>query len=218
MRRRTRTFPILLGLILVLGSLGILALCSLDFHASSQDDFSTQANYYLKEQGQDFSLLLQTDTRWADTAYGSGSDKNDLATNGCAITSLAMILAYYEDRSVLPTEILQWSENRYYQSGQGTAWSIFPAFAQNYGLTVEDLATDQTKIQQHLAQNQPLVVSVRPGEFTEVGHIMVIKKDANSDQIVVYDPNDTAEKKHYATLYSLDQLVSQIANAWAYTK
>ncbi|MBX8938197.1 C39 family peptidase [Enterococcus hulanensis] len=219
MRRRIRPFPILLGSFLVIASLGILSTRFFHFNnkVSSQQDFSASANQYLQEHGQDFSLALQTDPRWADKAYGSGSNQNDLATNGCAITSLAMILSYQEKRTVYPTEILEWSGDRYYESGQGTAWSIFPAFAQNYGLTMQDLGKDQAQIQQHLNQNQPIVISVNPGEFTDVGHIMVIKKDLQSDQLIVYDPNDNSDKEHYMQKYSLDQLMPQLANAWVYS-
>lgn len=220
MRRKIRPFSILLGSFLVISSLVILSSRVFHFNnnVNSQQDFSANANQYLQEHGQNFPLLIQTDSRWADKSYGSGSAQNDLATNGCAITSLAMILSYWEHRTVYPTEILQWSGNQYYQAGKGTAWSIFPAFAQNYGLTVEDLGKDQAKIQEHLNQNQPIVVSVNPGEFTDVGHIMVIKKDLQSDQIIVYDPNDGPDKEHYMKKYSIDELMSQLANAWAYTK
>ncbi|WP_313630296.1 C39 family peptidase [Enterococcus devriesei] len=220
MTRRRRPFSIFLGSILVMASLGIFATRFLNINSSadSQQDFSEAANQYLQGHGQDFPLLLQTDPRWKDTAYGSGSDQNNLATNGCAITSLAMILSYWEHRTVYPTEVLQWSGDRYYQTGQGTAWSIFPAFAQNYGLTITDLGKNQTTIQQHLNQNQPIVISVNPGEFTDVGHIMVIKKDIQSDQLIIYDPNDNQTKEHYRQKYSLDHLMPQLANAWAYTK
>lgn len=220
MRRKIRPFSILLGGFLVISSLVILSskIFHFDNNVNGQQDFSANANQYLQEHGQDFPLLVQTDSRWSSKAYGSGSAQNDLATNGCAITSLAMILSYWEHRTVYPTEILQWSGNQYYEPGQGTAWSIFPAFAQNYGLTVEDLGKDQGKIQQHLNQNQPIVVSVNPGEFTDVGHIMVIKKDLQSDQIIVYDPNDSPDKEHYMKKYSMDELMSQLANAWVYTK
>ncbi|MGO3116158.1 C39 family peptidase [Enterococcus pseudoavium] len=221
MRRRTRPFSLFLGIFLVIASLGILA--SRFFTLSStvnsqQQDFSAAANQYLQEHGQDFPLLLQTDARWSTKAYGSGSDQNDLATNGCAITSLAMVLSYYEKRSVYPTEILQWSGSNYYQTGQGTAWSIFSPFAQNYHLTMHDLGKDSAQIQQYLNQNQPIVISVNPGEFTEVGHIMVIKKDLQSESLIVYDPNDSFEKKHYSQTYSLAHLMPQLANAWVYTK
>lgn len=220
MTRRRRPFSIFLGMMLVMASVGIFATRFLNItnSADNQQDFSETANQYLQEHGQDFQLLLQTDPRWKDTAYGSGSDQNNLATNGCAITSLAMILSYREHRTVYPTEILQWSGDRYYQTGQGTAWSIFPAFAQNYGLTMTELGKNQPTIQQQLNQNQPIVISVQPGEFTDVGHIMVIKKDLQSDQIIVYDPNDSPLKKHYQQKYSLDHLMPQLANAWAYTK
>ena len=61
------------------------------------------------------------------------------------------------------------------------------------------------------------MISVTPGEFTEVGHIMVIKKDLQSDQIIVYDPNDRPEKEHYKQKYSLDHLMPELANAWVFS-
>lgn len=220
MKRRTRPFSILFGILLVIASLGALSskVFPIKNKASSQQNFSVSANQYLQEHGQDFPLILQTDSRWANKAYGDGSETNDLATNGCALTSLAMILSYQQKRTVYPTEILQWSGDRYYESGQGTAWSIFPAFAEHYGLSVQELGKDQGKMQQYLNQNLPLVLSVTPGEFTNVGHIMVVKKDVQSDQIIVYDPNDSPEKNHYTQKYSLDHLMPQLANAWVYTK
>lgn len=220
MRRRIQPVSILIGSFLILASFGLLIsrFFHFDQQVNSQQTFSANANQYIQEHGQDFPLVIQTDARWANKAYGSGSEQNNLATNGCAISSLAMILSYYEKRSVEPTEILQWSGDRYYQEGQGTAWSIFPAFAEHYQFTYQDLGRDSTLIQQHLNQNQPIVISVNPGEFTDVGHIMVLKKDLQSDQLIVYDPNDNEEKQHYAQKYSLDQLMPQLANAWVYTK
>ncbi|MDT2614199.1 C39 family peptidase [Enterococcus dongliensis] len=217
--RRIRPFSILLGIFLVVISLGILStqIFHFDRVVNSQQDFSATANQYLQEHGQDFPLIIQTDPRWAQEVYGSGSDQNDLATNGCAITSLAMILSYREHRTVYPTEILQWSGNRYYETGQGTAWSIFPAFAQKYGFHLQELGKDQVKIQQHLNQNLPIVVSVTPGEFTDVGHIMVIKKSVQNEQLIIYDPNDRFDKEHYKQLYSLDRLMPQLANAWTFS-
>ncbi|MBO1308425.1 C39 family peptidase [Enterococcus sp. 669A] len=217
MKRKKSVLPILLGSILIIASACIFALRALSERSPTVSPaFADDANRHLSERGQDMTLMLQTDPQWAATPYGSGSDYNDIATNGCAITSLAMVLSYYQKRVVLPTEILDWSQDRYYVSGQGTAWSIFPDFAATYQLSYEDLGLDAGRIQERLQQNQPVVLSVNPGEFTGVGHIMVIKKDIASDQIVVYDPNDTPEKHHYQNTYSLDYILSQSANAWAF--
>ncbi|GCF92271.1 hypothetical protein NRIC_01620 [Enterococcus florum] len=215
--KKKSSLSTLLGIFLVVAGLGIF---SLRFLAPKTiaipSSFANEANHYLSTSGQDMTLLLQTDPAWGQTPYGSGSETNDLATNGCAITSLAMVLSYYQKRTVLPTEILEWSQDRYYVEGSGTAWSIFPDFADRYQLSCQDLGLDASQIQDRLNQNQPIILSVKPGEFTTIGHIMVIKKDLTSDQIIVYDPNDSPEKEHFKTRYALEPLLAQSVHAWSF--
>lgn len=178
--------------------------------------FAQNANAEIKDRGGDMILLLQTDERWKDTPYGSGSVTNDLATNGCAITSLAMVRSFYEGREVAPTEILDWSKNNYYISGQGTAWSIFPDFAAKFGLNCTELGTNPEHIQAALNAGDPVVISVKPGEFTNVGHIMVLKNDLQGN-LILYDPNDAADKRHFEKPYTLTQILDQTAGAWQYS-
>jgi hypothetical protein len=80
MRRKIRPFSILLGSFLVISSLVILSSRVFHFNnnVNSQQDFSANANQYLQEHGQNFPLLIQTDSRWADKSYGSGSTRISL--------------------------------------------------------------------------------------------------------------------------------------------
>ncbi|MGM0240162.1 C39 family peptidase [Enterococcus sp. AZ103] len=216
MRRKSR-FPKFLFLLLLLGG-GYFGYRY--FIESSQPvdaDFVSEANQKLQTDGQKMPLILQTDPTWANTPYGSGSTTNDLATNGCAIASLAMVASFYQSRNVSPQEILNWSGNTYYTEGSGTAWSIFSAFAANNGLNYQNLGVDGSAIQNALNRNIPVVLSVNPGEFTDVGHIMVIMKDLNTDQIRVFDPNDSPRKKHYNQTYNLIDILNQTSNAWAFS-
>lgn len=180
------------------------------------EQFAREANAALQDRGGNMTLLLQTDERWKDTAYGSGSESNDLATNGCAITSLAMVRSYYEGREVQPAEILAWSKNNYYISGQGTAWNIFPKFAAEFGLTCKELGTSPESIQTALNTGDPVIISVKPGEFTQVGHIMVLKND-NQGNLVLYDPNDAPDKRHFEKQYTLMHILEQTVDAWSFS-
>ncbi len=81
-----------------------------------------------------------------------------------------MILSYWEHRTVIQLKFYNGAATSITKQA-GTAWSIFPAFCSNYGLTVEGPRQRSGKIQEHLNQNQPIVVSVNPGEFTDVGQL-----------------------------------------------
>lgn len=183
----------------------------------SQTTFAAEANQKIQQShsGQ-APLILQTDETWANTPYGSGNGENTLAKNGCALASLAMVLSYWQHRNVPPTEILDWAQNNYYIADAGTAWTIFPAFGTHFGLICQELGNNLSAAQEYLDQGIPVVVSVKAGDFTNDGHIMVLR-DWTDAGISVNDPNDDAAKQHYQKIYAPDTIANQAINYWVYT-
>lgn len=164
------------------------------------------------------SLLLQTDDKWKATPYGTGNpDGNTLEINGCAILSLAMVSSYLDNKQYTPQDILNWSKNDYYLEGEGTAWAIFSDFAMEKGYQFEDLETDITAVEEQLKQNHPVIISVKPGRFTETGHIMVLS-GTNNGKFWVNDPNDSETKKHSITEFTGDELLNEAMNFWTIYK
>lgn len=182
----------------------------------SQERYSQQANEILKENQIPTPLILQTDERWAHDNYGSG-DNNTLAQNGCAILSLTMILSYFEKNEAMPQDILNWAHNNYFVADQGTSWQIFSDFANHYHLQYHDLGNDFQRARQYLQQKIPVVVSVKPGRFTDVGHIMVLGAETNN-QILILDPNDTPAKTVYKELFHAEDITREAIHYWAFTK
>ncbi|MDH6364720.1 ABC-type bacteriocin/lantibiotic exporter with double-glycine peptidase domain [Enterococcus sp. PF1-24] len=187
---------------------------------NQQTAFAQEANQQIQTENADLKLarlILQTDERWQEVAYGSGESENNLAKNGCGIASLAMVLSYWEKREVLPTEILGWAQNDYYVENEGTAWQIFEDFAIQYGLNFYNLENDLYAAQAYLSQGIPVIVSVQSGTFTDGGHIMVLR---NWDETGIYvnDPNDTAEKSHYLQGYDAEVFLQDGVNYWVYQK
>ncbi|MGX7243836.1 C39 family peptidase [Enterococcus quebecensis] len=164
------------------------------------------------------NLLLQTDDKWKATPYGMDNPEgNTLEINGCAILSLAMVASFLDNKPSTPQDILNWSKNDYFMVGEGTAWSAFSDFAMLKGYQFEDLETDITAVEEHLKQNHPVIISVKPGLFTKTGHIMVLS-GTNNGKFWVNDPNDSEEKGHSKKEFTADELMNEALNFWAIYK
>lgn len=163
-------------------------------------------------------LQLQTDEKWKDTPYGIGNpDGNTIGINGCAITSLAMVTTFLDAKHTTPQDILNWAKNDYYLEGEGTRWAIFPEFAELKGYQCEELGVDMAAVEAQLKQNHPVIISVKPGYFTETGHIMVVT-GMKDGKYWVNDPNDSETKKHSKKTFSAEELTNEAMNFWAIYK
>lgn len=183
------------------------------------ESFSQKANQFLnkdKKNG-DLPLLLQTDERWGEVTYGLESSNNDLAHNGCALASLAMINSYWKQHTTTPTDVLSWAKNTYYVKGQGTSWQIFSDFAAANNLQFENLGNHFNRAKEFMNNGIPVIVSVKPGTFTTVGHIMVLATDSQG-RLKVYDPNDSPTKQHYRETYDSETFIEEGINYWALWK
>ena len=186
-----------------------------DGYWDSPETYAQEANEFLKSESVKTPLILQTDERWSGEPYGSDGAQN-IYENGCAMASLAMIHSYFQKYEINPLEITTWAGDTYYRQGEGTAWDIFPGFAEKYGYVCHDLKNDFTQAQAYLKKGTPVVVSVTAGEFTERGHIMVLAR-MQDELITVLDPADSNDKSHSYTPYAPEELKDQIVNYWAFT-
>lgn len=181
--------------------------------------FSTTANQKLATDSKNakLPLYLQTDERWGEVAYGPAGANNDLAHNGCALASLAMIASYWQQANITPERILQWAHNDYFVPGQGTSWQIFADYASQNGYHYENLGNYFNRAKAFMNEGIPIIISVNPGTFTTTGHLMVLTTDS-SGALKVYDPNDSPNKKHYLKTYTSDVFIEEGVNYWALWK
>lgn len=167
-------------------------------------------------------LILQTDKRWKKEYYGVEDGdpiQNTLEINGCAIVSLAMVSSYLEQTERTPLEVLKWSGNRFFSKDQGTSWSIFSEFAAENKYQFADLEDNIELAKEHLKKGHPIIISVKPGYFTEIGHIMVLSGyNEVNNTFWLNNPSDTKKKGHSIKEFSQEDLQKEAIRYWAIYK
>jgi hypothetical protein len=157
-------------------------------------------------------LYLQYSGPWATTPYGNGY----INGYGCCPTCLAMVLSYMKQQVILPNHIVAWTGNRYYVPGHGSAWSIFPAVAQQWGVTCTDLGNNPQAMVAALQAGKPVIASMRPGTFTRGGHFIVLTGITSNFGIRVNDPNDNATKNFKNREFELSLIIRESKNYWSF--
>ena len=161
------------------------------------------------EKEQEYPLFLQWDPRWGYAEYG---DDSNIGLAGCGPVCLSMALYYLlRDESITPDKIAEYSmKNGYYVSGTGTAWSLMSDVPAKYGVDVSQPGVSEQTIKKALDQGDIIICSMKPGDFTAIGHFIVIYGyDENGFQ--VNDPNCVARSREP---WLFEQIGKQIKHIW----
>lgn len=157
-------------------------------------------------------LLLQYDERWGYAYYGD----DVIAVEGCAPTSLAMVIAYLNnDSTITPYVVASYAKkNGYYVSGIGSNWSLMSEGSKHFGITGKEVPLVKNTILKYLEAGKPMIASMGPGDFTRSGHFIVLTGVENG-KIKVNDPNSRERSNQ---LWDYDRLEKQIKNIWVFEK
>ena len=163
------------------------------------------------ELDEPWPLLLQWDRRWGYVPYGD----HDIGLSGCAPTCLSMVIVgLTKNKAASPDAVAEYAEeNGYYLYGTGTKWSLMTEGAAFFGVQGRELALDENRIFETLEQGQPIICSVRPGDFTKGGHFLVLV-GVEDGKIRVNDPNSRIRSEK---LWDYETLAPQIKSLWAFT-
>lgn len=164
-----------------------------------------------EELSLEFPLLLQYDKRWGYAPYG----ENFIALSGCGPTCLSMVIvALTRNEEATPDAVAKYAMKKgYYMEGVGTAWSLMSEGGKKYGITGQEIGLDEKIVFSKLESGQPIICSMRPGDFTETGHFIVLT-GVEDGRIRVNDPYS---KERSGKLWEYETLQYQIKNLWAYT-
>lgn len=158
----------------------------------------------------DVPLFLQWDRRWGYRPYG----KEIIGLTGCGPTSLAMVIKHFDKNAdINPYEVAKYSQdNGYISKDNFTSWKLFETGLKKYGLESRDVVPVEVKMKRALDNDQILLVSVKPGIFTQRGHIIVIKGYNKNGDFLINDPNSIINTNK---TWSYDELKEQIRKIWA---
>ena len=154
----------------------------------------------------------QWDERWGYLTYGN----DNIGINGCGPTCLSMVVAgLLKDSSKSPDAVAEFSvENNYCTVASGTAWSLMSTGARKLGLKSESVSVGADSLRSVLKKGQPVICSMKPGDFTTTGHFIVLTGLTDDGKLMINDPNSiTRSEKRW----DIDTIVGQAKSAWTYT-
>lgn len=155
--------------------------------------------------------LYQTDPAWAAAPYAG----TDVLTAGCGPACMTMVYVGLTGKTDYdPASMAAFSEaNGFVDSGM-TAWLFMTQGAAMLGLRGEELPADENVLTTTLREGRPVIASVRPGDFTTVGHFIVIAGIDEAGNLIVRDPNSP---EHSAQTWDAQRILSQCSNLWAFS-
>ncbi len=158
-----------------------------------------------------FPLLLQWDERWGYASYGDSS----IAVSGCGPTALSSVIAGLTgDNTLTPYKIAKFAEeNGYYSGTSGTSWYLMTEGASKLGIKSKELSLSKENIFNSLKKGNPIICSMREGDFTTTGHFIVLVGIKNG-KIKVNDSNSIQRSN---ILWSYEKLEKQIKNLWEFS-
>ncbi len=165
-----------------------------------------------EEKNEAFPLFTQWDRRWGYVPYGDSC----IALSGCAPTCISMVsYALTRNPDVTPDAVAEYAmEHGYYKPGTGTTWNLMTEGSSLFGIRGMEVSLDKGVVFKHLQAGEPVICSMRPGDFTTQGHFIVLSGVVDG-KITVRDPNSIARSK---VLWDWDRLQTQIKNLWTFSR
>ena len=184
---------------------------TLDFVYNFPEKEGCIYTYFLDEEDMEtdgIPLLIQWDERWGYGKYGD----NIVGTNGCGPTCMAMVIAGLTGNvRVTPYTMAVYSEENGYLTDDGnTLWSFITDGGKKFGVQGQAISLNEKTVTDTLCAGFPIICSVRPGDFTDSGHFIVLT-DYIDGKIKVNDPFSYANSEK---LWEFDVLQPQIKNLW----
>lgn len=159
-------------------------------------------------------LFLQWDRQWGYKEYAGKA----AGLSGCGPTCMSMV-AYHFTRNAkyTPAYMMDFamSNKKYAVNSSGTQWAFFQEGTKELGLSVRELTLEQSQTENHIAKTvqngEVIVMNVKPGVFTTVGHYLLIV-GYEDGKFRVNDPNS---RENSEKLWAFSEFSDQVRIMWA---
>lgn len=155
--------------------------------------------------------LYQTDPLWANKPYAG----SNIRIAGCGPTSLSMVYTYLTGKTDLdPVAMASFAEEHNFAPTGATEWRFMTDGAAAIGLRSTPVAPSRANIASALDAGMPIICCLTPGDFTTVGHFLVIKGMDGRGMVEIHDPNSPYNS---ARRWPISQILPQIEALWAFS-
>ena len=155
--------------------------------------------------------LYQTDPLWANKPYAG----SNIRIAGCGPTSLSMVYTYLTGKTDLdPVAMASFAEEHNFAPTGATEWRFMTDGAAAIGLRSTPVAPSRASIASALDAGMPIICCLTPGDFTTVGHFLVIKGMDSRGMVEIHDPNSPYNS---ARRWPISQILPQIEALWAFS-
>lgn len=160
-------------------------------------------------------LFIQWDKQWGYLDYTG----NVAGLAACGPTCMSMIMYHFtRDAKYTPAYMMKFAESnkRWAVKGHGTQWAFFKEGGKELGLNVKELNSDQIASEKAIAKvldsGRIIVMNVRPGVFTTIGHYLLVV-GYEDGKFRVNDPNSEINSEK---LWEFEEFSDQIKMMWSF--
>lgn len=155
--------------------------------------------------------LYQTDPVWASQPYAG----TDVRTAACGPTSLAMVYVYLTGKTDLdPASMAAFADERNFAPTGATEWRFMTEGASLLGLKSTAVSPNRASVASALKSDKPVICSVSPGDFTSIGHFIVLKSIDERGMVEVYDPNSALNS---TKRWPINRILAQASALWCFS-
>ena len=125
-----------------------------------------------------------------------------------------VIVGLTGDVTVTPYRMAKYSEERgYIDESNNTYWAMLESAASDWGLRCQETMLDESSLAAELQAGHPVVCSMLPGDFTDVGHFLVLTgyKDG---KVTLNDPFSKANSEKE---WVFADIRDQIRQMWVFS-
>lgn len=116
------------------------------------------------------------------------------------------------ENKITPYTVAKYAEEKGYYSDTGTSWQLKTKGSRYFNIEGNEISLTKDNIYNNLKNGNPIICSMRPGDFTTIGHFIVLI-GIEEGKIKVNDPNSIERSNK---LWDYETIEYQIKNLWVF--